>query len=126
MGTPEYIKRAKNKYNSKFYLVQVRLPRETRERIQSALKDGESINSYCADAVLEKLEGKTEQNQYAAYDEQKSHASLQALIDAKRKEYEENKEKVDPEEIRRLTIARASDINEGLGERKKKTEDEDF
>lgn len=126
MKTKDYTRRAVDNYNQKFDFVRVRLPKGTIERIKGALKDGESINSYCADAVLEKLEGKTEQNRYAAYDEQKSHASLQALIDAKRKEYEENKEKVDPEEIRRLTIARASDINEGLGERKKKTEDEDF
>lgn len=121
--TKSHIK-ATSKYEREAYFkTLVRFKKDDEEKIRKSANG--NLNGFIVECVLNAINGNAKPD-YAAYDEQKSHASLQALIDAKRKEYEENKEKVDPEEIRRLTIARASDINEGLGERKKKTEDGDF
>lgn len=54
METPEYIKRAQNKYNSKFDLVQLKLPKGTKERIKSITN--ESYNAYVNRLILEDLE----------------------------------------------------------------------
>lgn len=54
METPEYIKRAQNKYNSKFDLVQLKLPKGTKERIKSITD--ESYNAYVNRLILGDLE----------------------------------------------------------------------
>lgn len=54
METPEYIRRAQNKYNSKFDLVQLKLPKGTKERIKSITN--ESYNAYVNRLILEDLE----------------------------------------------------------------------
>lgn len=54
METPEYIKRAQNKYNSKFDLVQLKLPKGTKKRIKSITE--ESYNAYIKRLILEDLE----------------------------------------------------------------------
>lgn len=54
MSTPEYIKRAQNKYNAKFDLIQLRLPKGTKERIKEITK--ESYNDYIKRVILEDLD----------------------------------------------------------------------
>ena len=54
MSVPKYIKDAQNKYNSKFDLVQVKLPKGTKNRIKSV--SDKSLNAFIRDLVLEKLE----------------------------------------------------------------------
>lgn len=54
MSVPKYIKDAQNKYNSKFDLVQVKLPKGTKDRIKSV--SDKSLNAFIRDLVLEKLE----------------------------------------------------------------------
>ena len=52
--TPEYTKKAINKYNSKFDRIAVNLPIGTKERIKELT--GKSCNSYISDLVLADLE----------------------------------------------------------------------
>lgn len=56
MATPQYIKDAQNAYNAKFDLVQLKLPKGTKERIKAVLERRQSIASYCAESVLVALE----------------------------------------------------------------------
>lgn len=56
MSTPQYIKNAQNAYNAKFDLVQLKLPKGTKERIKSVLDDGQSMSGYCVQSVLIALE----------------------------------------------------------------------
>lgn len=56
MGTPDYIKRAQNNYNAKFDLVQLKLPKHTKERIKAILDDSMSISGYCVQCVLNTVE----------------------------------------------------------------------
>lgn len=52
--TPEYTKKAINKYNSKFDRIAVNLPIGTKERIKDLT--GKSCNAYISDLVLAELE----------------------------------------------------------------------
>ena len=52
--TPEYTKKAINKYNSKFDRIAVNLPIGTKERIKELT--GKSCNSYISELVLAELE----------------------------------------------------------------------
>lgn len=52
--TPEYTKKAINKYNSKFDRIAVNLPIGTKERIKELT--GKSCNAYISDLVLTELE----------------------------------------------------------------------
>ena len=52
--TPEYTKKAINKYNSKFDRIAVNLPIGTKERIKELT--GKSCNAYISDLVLSELE----------------------------------------------------------------------
>ena len=52
--TPEYTKRAINKYNEKFDRIAVNLPKGTKERIKDLT--GESCNAYISKLVMESLE----------------------------------------------------------------------
>ena len=52
--TPEYTKKAINKYNSKFDRIAVNLPIGTRERIKELT--GKSCNAYISELVLAELE----------------------------------------------------------------------
>lgn len=52
--TPEYTKKAINKYNSKFDRIAVNLPIGTKERIKELT--GKSCNAYISDLVLADLE----------------------------------------------------------------------
>lgn len=65
MATPQYIKNAQNNYNSKFDLVQLKLPKGTKERIKAILEDGQSIAGYCVQSVLAALESDEEYAQAA-------------------------------------------------------------
>ena len=124
MATPQYIKNAQNKYNSKFDLVQLRLPKGTKERIKTVLQDGQSIAGYCVQCVLSALEsdgiGKEPQNvREAAETQQKPNddgkteaekwAELQEIFEAKRAEIEAAKQEkeANKEQKRAETIAAA-------------------
>ena len=116
METPQYIKNAQNKYNSKFDLVQLKLPKGTKERIKSVLQDGQSIAGYCVQCVLDALEsGEIVQDAPDAMQttEEKQKAEslddLQALLDAKRAEIEAAKQEkeANKEQKRAETIAAA-------------------
>lgn len=52
--TPEYTKKAINKYNSKFDRIAVNLPIGTKERIKELT--GKSCNAYISELVLAELE----------------------------------------------------------------------
>ena len=52
--TPEYTKKAINKYNSKFDRIAVNLPIGTKERIKEIT--GKSCNAYISELVLAELE----------------------------------------------------------------------
>lgn len=53
--TPEYTKKAINNYRDKFDFIQIRFPKGTKERLQSA--DVGNINDYVVKCVLDKLNG---------------------------------------------------------------------
>ena len=52
--TPEYTKRAIDNYRNQFDMVQIRLPKGTKERIKDLT--GESCNAYISKLVMESLE----------------------------------------------------------------------
>lgn len=52
--TPEYTKKAINKYNAKFDRIAVNLPKGTKERIKNLT--GESYNAFVSALVLKELE----------------------------------------------------------------------
>lgn len=52
--TPEYTKKAINKYNAKFDRIAVNLPKGTKERIKNLT--GESCNAFVSALVLKELE----------------------------------------------------------------------
>ena len=54
--TPEYTKKAINNYRGKFDFIQIRFPKGTKGRLQSA--DVGNINDYVVKCVLDKLNGK--------------------------------------------------------------------
>lgn len=54
--TPEYTKKAINNYRDKFDFIQIRFPKGTKERLQSA--DVGNINDYVVKCVIDKLNSK--------------------------------------------------------------------
>ena len=56
MSIPKYVRDAQNKYNSKFDLIQLKLPEGTKERIKSLIGEDGSMAAYCKQAVLMSLE----------------------------------------------------------------------
>lgn len=131
MATPQYIKDAQNAYNAKFDLVQLKLPKGTKERIKAALEGRQSIAGYCVESVLDALERlesdkskkekvclsgadkspvqiahkteiepKTSQERKSTKEQEKAEIKtnktpddLQAMLDAKKAEIKERKEK---------------------------------
>lgn len=53
MALPDYVKRAKNTYNSKFDLIQLKLPKGTKERIKRIIGEDGSMAAFCVDELLE-------------------------------------------------------------------------
>lgn len=115
MSLPKYVKKAQNNYNSKFDLVQIKLPKGTKEKIREIIKEDDSISGFCLKAVLNAIENG---DQFKKYDEKKQKDELQAMLDAARARHATNNYE-DREQKRRDTIAAASDINEGLADYKK-------
>lgn len=72
--TPEYTKKAINNYRDKFDFIQIRFPKGTKERLQSA--DVGNINDYVVKCVLDKLLANPE---YAA-----TYAQLMAMETAEK------------------------------------------
>ena len=58
--TPEYTKRAVNNYRNKFDVIQLRMPKGTRERIEA--KTSETLNVYVNRLISEDLERTEPQN----------------------------------------------------------------
>lgn len=56
MALPKYVRDAQNAYNSKFDLVQIKLPKGTKEKIREIVKDNDTISGFCLSAVLDKIE----------------------------------------------------------------------
>lgn len=52
MSIPKYVRDAQNKYNSKFDLIQLKLPEGTKDRIKSIIGEDGSMAAYCKQAVL--------------------------------------------------------------------------
>lgn len=55
MSIPQYVKNAQNKYNAKFDIIQLKLPKGTKGRIKNLCGDM-SMSEYCKCAVLERIE----------------------------------------------------------------------
>lgn len=53
--TPEYTRKATANYQSKFDLIQIRLPKGTKDKIKS-LFNTESVNNYIVDLVIKDLQ----------------------------------------------------------------------
>lgn len=115
MPLPKYVKNAQNNYNSKFDLVQIKLPKGTKEKIREIIKEDDTISGFCLKAVLNAIDNG---DQFKKYDEKKQQDELQAMLDAARARHAANNYE-DSEQKRRDTIAAASDINEGLADYKK-------
>lgn len=129
MSLPKYVKKAQNNYNSKFDLVQIKLPKGTKEKIRDVIKEDDTISGFCLKAVLNAIKnGSSTQDpgavpgesdpDFTEYDEKKQQQELQAMLDAARARHATNNYE-DREQKRRDTIAAASDINEGLADYKK-------
>lgn len=129
MPLPKYVKNAQNNYNSKFDLVQIKLPKGTKEKIREIIKENDTISGFCLKAVLNAIEnGSSAQDpgavpgesdpDFAEYDERRQQQELQAMLDAARARHAANNYE-DREQKRRDTIAAASDINEGVADYKK-------
>lgn len=63
MATPDYIKKAHNNYNAKFELIQVKLPKGTKERIREITDM--SYNEYVKSVVLADLDRLEREEKYA-------------------------------------------------------------
>lgn len=58
MSTPEYTRRAIDNYKNKFDIINVRLPKGTKDKIKEVIKN-DSVNNYIVNLVVEDLEKKT-------------------------------------------------------------------
>lgn len=111
MGTPDYIKRAQNTYNAKFDLVQLKLPKGTKERIKALIGENGSISPYCVRCVLDALENaEAARNPDASASRTETMKSqekeltaeeVQALLEARRAQNEEKKRQAayDPQDV---------------------------
>ncbi len=111
MGTPDYIKRAQNTYNAKFDLVQLKLPKGTKERIKALIGENGSISTYCVRCVLDALEnvGAARNPDASAPDTEPKNAAekeftveeVQAMLEARRAQNEEKKRQAayDPNDV---------------------------
>lgn len=127
-NTPDYTKKAVKNYLEKFDVMQLRLPKGTKEEIEK-IADGKSVHDFIVDCVLNAIKnGSSTQDpgavpgasdpDFAEYDEKRQQQELQAMLDAARARHATNNYE-DREQKRRDTIAAASDINEGLADYKK-------
>jgi len=57
MALPDYVKRAKNNYNSKHELIQLRLPPGSKERLKAIVGDDGSMAAFCVGAILGTIDG---------------------------------------------------------------------
>lgn len=126
--TPEYTKKAVKSYREKFDVMQLRLPKGTKEEIEK-IADGKSVHDFIVDCVLNAINNgigakdpgavpSASDPDFAEYDEKRQQEELQAMLDAARARHATNNYE-DREQKRRDTIAAASDINEGLADYKK-------
>lgn len=126
--TPEYTKKAVKNYREKFDVMQLRLPKGTKEEIEKRA-DGKSIHDFIVDCVLNAINNGSSAKDpgavpggsdpdFAEYDEAQKLKELDKLVKEAQARYEASKNE-DREQKRRDTIAAASDINEGLADYKK-------
>lgn len=126
--TPEYTKKAVKNYREKFDVVQLRLPKGTKEEIEN-IADGKSVHDFIVDCILNAINNgigakdpgavpSALDPDFAEYDEAQKLKELDKLVKEAQARYEASKNE-DREQKRRDTIAAASDINEGLADYKK-------
>jgi hypothetical protein len=56
--TPDYTKKAVDNYRSKFDIVQLRLPKGTKEKIKNHLKNNENISDYINRLIIQDINDK--------------------------------------------------------------------
>ena len=126
--TPEYTKKAVKNYREKFDVMQLRLPKGTKEEIEKRA-DGKSIHDFIVDCVLNAINNGSSAKDpgavpsasdpdFAEYDEAQKLKELDKLVKEAQARYAASNYE-DREQKRRDTIAAASDINEGLADYKK-------
>lgn len=126
--TPEYTKKAVKNYREKFDIMQLRLPKGTKEEIEK-IADEKSVHDFIVDCVLNAINnGSSAQDpgavpsasdpDFAEYDEAQKLKELDKLVKEAQARYAASNYE-DREQKRRDTIAAASDINEGLADYKK-------
>lgn len=94
--TPEYTRKAVNKYREKFDFIQVKLPKGTKEEIERLT--GKKATTYISEIVLNRLESTEPVNSTAQNDEPKKAASLvemQKLLDERKAAEQKRKEAIE-------------------------------
>lgn len=56
--TPDYTKKAVDNYRSKFDIVQLRLPKGTKEKVKNHLKNNENISDYINRLIIQDINDK--------------------------------------------------------------------
>lgn len=56
--TPDYTKKAVDNYRSKFDIVQLRLPKGTKEKVKNHLKNTENISDYINRLIIQDINDK--------------------------------------------------------------------
>lgn len=56
--TPDYTKKAVDNYRSKFDIVQLRLPKGTKEKVKNHLKNNENISDYINRLIIQDINNK--------------------------------------------------------------------
>jgi len=132
MGTPDYIKKAQNNYNAKFDLVQLKLPKGTKERIRALIGDSGSISAYCVRCVLDALENSenvqnnvtssTVSELQKAVEKELTIEEVQAMLETRRAQNEEKKRQAayDPQDRETAAEQRHS---QGYQQQQKQTDD---
>lgn len=109
-STPEYTRKAVDNYRKKFDVMQLRLPKGTKEIIDSKVGKANAHN-FVVDCVLKALEISKEPQEYKETTTEEIQA-LQALIDEKRAEQGRNSEQIpedeEKEKLRQESITRSA------------------
>lgn len=105
-STPEYTRKAVDNYRKKFDVMQLRLPKGTKEIIDSKVGKANAHN-FVVDCVLKALEISKEPQEYKETTTEEIQA-LQALIDEKRAEQKEQENVGDKEQLRQESIVKAN------------------
>lgn len=103
MSTPQYIKDAQNAYNAKFDLVQLKLPKGTKERIKAVLEEGQSISGYCVQSVLAAVESDEDFNEISTNSQEPIQTTHNAEIKPKTAQIGKSAKETEKPEIKANT-----------------------